>query len=97
MNNLSPLPWKIDFTPEENLVSGYNLLTFDDKVMCIQAREFLEITTKRGWGVKLFSNGGWGVIGPCLPLEVEDSRWPDPFTAILESDKWWKICHGNDS
>lgn len=95
--NLSPLPWSIDLTPEESLVSGYSLLTYNDKLMCIQARIFLDIAMKRGWGVVRFDSG-WAVAFPSLdvPEALRAMRWPDPFTAITETEKWWKENHDNN-
>lgn len=100
--NLSPAPWSIVnhswakvptevvVDNDENTVDPHEVLR-----IAVMGRNFLDIIMKRGWGVKLFSNGGYGVLGPCLPLHIESERWPDPFTAVIEADKLYREIHGD--
>lgn len=61
-----------------------------DMVMCAMARNFLDIVMRRGWGVVKFQSG-WAIAFPdiVVPHDIRGLRWNDPFTAVLEAEKWW--------
>lgn len=52
------------------------------------ARNAFEVMMKREWHAEK-TNDGWEVIGSGH-AEIIDSRHPDPFTAIVEADKWYR-------
>lgn len=58
-----------------------------------------DVMMRRGWGV--FPSQvvpGWGIVLSKTPLHasydecfgIRSKRWPDPFTALIEADKWYK-------
>lgn len=96
ISKLSPAPWHVvdwawSNTPkeviadnDENVVESHT-----DMVMCAMARNFLEITMRRGWGIKLCSDGRWMVLhNEEIPIHVGLAGWSDPFTAVIETEKW---------
>ena len=99
ISKLSPAPWHVEDYPSSwpSITSGpaddaSERRSIDDPMepfdmaMCAMARNFLDITMRRGWGVIVHPDG-WGVdvILPKLRL----MRWDDPFTAVVEAEKWW--------
>lgn len=53
------------------------------------ARNAFEVMMRRGWGLISSHDGTWGVSKPGhLPTRLIHLRWPDPFTALVEADKW---------
>jgi hypothetical protein len=64
----------------------------------VLARQAFDVMLRRGWGVDHGENG-WE---PCVDLELTTSRrilagvmttpgpWPDPFTALVEFDRWYR-------
>lgn len=59
---------------------------------CAVARNAFDVMMRRGWGV-VHRQSGWFAAIPeeCFQNEIafRKMRWPDPFTALVESDKWW--------
>lgn len=58
----------------------------------VLAREALDVMMRRGWGVKKAWYGGWEIIGGgSLFEESKRESWgDDPFTALVEADKWYR-------
>lgn len=103
IEKLSPAPWHVEDYPSSwpSITSGpaddaSERHSIDDPmepwdmVMCAMARNFLEITMRRGWGVVRFQSG-WAIAFPDMeiPNRLRHMRWPDPFTAAIEAEKWW--------
>lgn len=97
LESVSPAPWNVISHKWDVLTSGPtgdiskqtlldNQMTRPDMVMCAMARNFLDIVMRRGWGVIVHPDG-WGV-DVILP-KLRAMRWPDPFTAVQEAEKWW--------
>jgi hypothetical protein len=56
--------------------------------MCLLARRALDIQIRRGWAA-IRDFDGWCVIDDCCQVVRPDSFWPDPYTALLETEKWF--------
>jgi hypothetical protein len=54
-----------------------------------------DVMIRRRWGVTYppGARKGWIVNGPDVPEQFwkpNPENWPDPFTALVEADKWMK-------
>ncbi len=61
----------------------------------VLARDAYKVMMRRGWGICRLPDG-WGVLAPEKPVFPENRTiwglWvgPDPFTALVEADKWYR-------
>ena len=58
------------------------------------ARAAFDVMMRRHWQAELWLAEGevWGVDSAVaeLPFELFEMRWPDPFTALVEADRWYR-------
>lgn len=100
LSKLTPAPWVargegiccgLYKEPEHFLIFQDDGGTWADTQFCALARNALDVMLVRRWAAVPFDEG-W---------EVRDYRdgqrtialskfWPDPFTAIVEADKWYR-------
>lgn len=69
-----------------------------DAAFVALARNAFDAMMRRGWGVfPSQTEPGWGIVLPHLPQYaprdkyrwIRAKRWPDPFTALVEADRWY--------
>ena len=53
------------------------------------ARNAFDVLIRRGWGVVRFTDG-WKVFLSDDWSFLRSACWADPFTALVEADKWYK-------
>ncbi len=66
----------------------------DDAEWVKLARSAFDVMMRRGWFAVPMSTGGW-IVKRDNGIEVAvdgkwATRWPDPFTALVEADRWMK-------
>ena len=80
------------------LVHGKELVaTFEREADCDAASlalNALDVIMRRGWTAIQYVDRTWGVV-ECYrtdkhPKGLGGQSWPDPFTALVESDKWYR-------
>lgn len=75
---------------KDTIYFGQNL---DDAEFMALARNAFDVMMRRGWGV-VHRSSGWFVPIPDEGFWNETAfrkmRFPDPFTALVESDKWYR-------
>jgi hypothetical protein len=92
-NKLSELldgPRRMTYTPPngEPVLMGW-LVNDKDVAFLELARAALGVMTRRGWGVmRSYKPGHWIAVDGCGRAVCEPSH-PDPFTALIEADKWF--------
>ncbi len=67
------------------------------------ARNAFEIMMRRGWGVNRYGDGWRPFVRDRAQFEMvrwmnsrgEEFCWPDPFTALVEADAWWRKHEGD--
>ncbi len=98
LSKLSPAPWTANsfgevYDPEGRVADcGF----VEDAEFIALARNAFDVMMRRGWIPTrwLSVSGKWGVFtdtGDGVPLELQkwpDDAWPDPFTALVEADRW---------
>ena len=73
----------------------------DDALFCAMARNAFSVMTRRGWEVRNQDDLGWCAVKQSgWPVDASwinngnsptlKRFWPDPFTAIVEADRWYK-------
>ncbi len=79
--NMTPGEWELD-------ADGwcYEADRNENQKFIVLAKKAFDVMQKRGWGVLKMNDGTWGLSG----IAVGGLSWPDPFTAIVEADKWYK-------
>ena len=103
LSKLTPVPWAVRhgtmdstvFCGSENPLDadcGFNLPNRDDAEFIALSRNAFDVMLRRGWGVALEQNDSWTVrhAEPGSVDPVVDRSWPDPFTALVEADAWYK-------
>lgn len=54
------------------------------------AKNAFDVMMRRGWGVEQWEEG-WSIAQPKRPWQMPgDLCWPDPFTALVEADRWYQ-------
>ena len=57
------------------------------------AQRAFDVMMRRGWEVRRESRG-WIVPNYAqhwyVPMSTQESHWPDPFTALVMADEWFK-------
>lgn len=54
------------------------------------ARNAFDVMMRRGWSVEQWHDGRWSLDHVIRPFCWTDAMaWPDPFTALVEADKWY--------
>ena len=98
LSKLSPAPWvncghELFFGRQRQGTRHQQILKEADAEFCALARNAFDIMMRRGWGC---SHGprGWWVNCPmevCLKFGVNFKMepFPDPFTALVEAEKWY--------
>ncbi len=61
----------------------------DDAEFCALARNAFDVMMRRGWTPLRTDSGEWWIIEEFDFLGAPAWRWPDPFTALVEADKWY--------
>jgi len=64
---------------------------------CCLARNAFDVMTRRGWNPRCCGPRGW-IVQHEANYDVDETPadvvpgvfWPDPFTALVEADKWYK-------
>jgi hypothetical protein len=106
LSKLTPAPWIHDLPgcvghvyPEGGMrviaVPGYpskaQPIDLADAEFIALARNAFDVMARRGWGVVQRSSGWFAAIPGSEPMvEFRKMRFPDPFTALVESDKWYR-------
>ena len=79
------------------LIEGDHCVYFDPDFaeFVAIARAAFDVMMRRKWEPQAWLEGGqssWGVDSSEkeMPYDLCDMRWPDPFTALVEADKWYK-------
>ncbi len=98
LSKLSPAPWQVEqFDRGPSLTSGppddaSERFALDDPMeradmeFAALARNAFDVMLRRGWGPTRDITGKWGVEEYWCSLPHQ----PDPFTALVEADKWHK-------
>ena len=61
-----------------------------DLLCCALGRKALDVMLRRGWQPLRYDDG-WGIaFHRPMPTRLTWLRWPDPFTALVESDRWYR-------
>ena len=61
----------------------------DDAEFIVLARNAFDIMMRRGWWAQKRGEG-WAVYNNWIPLPSDPLTWPDPFTALVSADKWYR-------
>lgn len=105
VSKLSPAPWEAKIVPDGALTAAavlrvpwrgtkdtiYFGQNWDDAAFIADARNAFDVMTRRGWTAVRLDSGEWAAGVP----DVHPSVWKekitagDPFTAIIEADKWY--------
>jgi hypothetical protein len=72
----------------------------NDAAFLSLARNAFDVMMRRHWEPEqMLAEKGqpWGVDSAerQLPTRLVDMRWPDPFTALVEADKWFREQEAN--
>ena len=101
LKKLTPAPWQAQ---GEGICCGLyaepgHMLIFDpdstwaDASFIALARNAFDVMLRRGWYAYPPSSQqvGWGVDArpQALPMDLCKLSWPDPFTALVEAEKWY--------
>lgn len=88
ITKLTPAPWELT---DEGWCVDADMHEHQEFIAI--ARNAFDVMMRQGWGVvlvKIDNQNYWCVPqltpGICMPIH----RWPDPFTALIEADKWYK-------
>ena len=97
LTKLTPAPWEVVkdqgsqtiFIPRPN---GFPMLLEEDNdpvplEFAALARNAFDVMMRRKWEAE------WLLVGvdsalEILPEQLQKMRWPDPFTALVEADRW---------
>jgi hypothetical protein len=79
LSKLSPAPWNCGDERGHNETEDYFIAL---------ARNAFDVMMRRWWYAQP-EDDGWSVVGSGFS-EVIESRHADPFTALVEADKWYK-------
>ena len=84
MSNLTPAPWIANTNVSDSQTEA-------DFKFFVLARHAFDVMLRRKWNPEFYSDG-WGVDSAerYLTLQLMRLRWPDPFTAIVEADMWYR-------
>lgn len=69
------------------------LLKEDDAKFIDLARNAFDVMMRRGWSAQCVDKNFWYVCDDCgddVVLEESSHHWEDPFTALVEADKWYR-------
>lgn len=82
-------------TTEVELAAGGSNRPTVDMAFVALARNAFDVQLRRGWGVMpCRSVAGWWVCKDSEGTPFRDDcprlYWPDPFTALVEADKWYR-------
>jgi hypothetical protein len=98
LSKLSPAPW---FANGRQLYGeeSFSSLVFSgggfptNVEFCALARNAFDVMIRRKWGVALCLIGGWEVFSrdgqECRDLDCPNVGHADPFTALVEADRWY--------
>ncbi len=98
LSNLSASPWEALPLNSEQWIVQYpdgedvSLLDETHAAFIAIARNAFDIMMRRGWYPYPFLDGYWGIDArpASIPEELATQQWPDPYTAIVEADKWFR-------
>lgn len=73
----------------------------DSKFDAITARHAFDVMMRRGWSALKspvpcegwrvdMNNGNYFAFGREDEIGAQPAHWPNPFTALVEADKWWR-------
>ncbi len=102
LSKLTPAPWQADYQPalwrvisqsEDTVVTA--MLDEPDAEFIALARNAFDVMMRRGWWPSWEEDGDWRLDEPgdvCTELGewVRANPFPDPFTALVEADKWYR-------
>ncbi len=95
LEKLSPAPWQAH--GHELYYSSrlhQQIPSAVDAGFIALARNAFDVMMRRGWGVVWFEDGRWAIVTQgesaheCLAARISLSN--DPFTAMVEADKWYR-------
>ena len=93
-SKLTPLPWKANFVDGTIDYANLEVIDFNDTDLefIAIARNAFDVATRRGWGVARTHNGLWFVPAISMELEIRGNGLflTDPFTALVEADRWYR-------
>jgi hypothetical protein len=79
------------------MVTGSDEEARVDAVFIALARNAFDVQMRREWWPVPARNGQWIVRSPDNALDVMEGpperdfqTWPDPFTALVEADRWYR-------
>lgn len=91
--NLTPAPWK-EF-PFQSTAFGTEFKKADEE-FAVLARNAFDVMMRLGWwpcpGIHSEKGLLWKVetVAQYTDQAVDGKWWPDPFTALVEADKWYR-------
>lgn len=99
---LTPAPWEVLKDKESQTLfiprpNGFPMLLEEDNdpvplEFAALARNAFDVMMRRRWQAEWWLAEGelFGVDSALtnLPEELQKMRWPDPFTALVEADRW---------
>lgn len=102
LGKLSPAPWQVASGSWGNggcysYVCNINHDTRadgeTDREFITLARNAFDVMMRRGWTANWNVDKSWGVQDAWTaryPKGLGGQGWPDPFTALVEADRWYK-------